>query len=137
MSEGDIQRRIMIAVSRWGARCWRNNTGMGWAGKPVMVIKRPQRVAVAPGDVVIRNARPLHAGLCVGSSDLIGVAPVKIRPEHVDTTVGVFTAIEVKTEDGTASDEQENFVDQINGLGGLAGIARCDDDALRILSKLK
>lgn len=125
----------MIAISKFGARCWRQNVGVGWVGQ-VHKITRAQRIAVGPGDVVIRNARPLHAGLCPGSSDVLSIVPVKIGSQHLDTTVGVFGAVEFKTEDGRATDEQKNFLEQINGLGGLAGIATCPEDAVKILSKL-
>lgn len=135
MMESNIQRRIMIAVSKWGARFWRNNIALAWVGQPE-IIRSHKRVAVGPGDVVVRNARPLHAGLCKGSGDLIGVVPVVIRPEHVGRRVGVFGSLEIKSEGGRASVDQKNFAEQINGLGGLAGIAKCENDAIRILSQL-
>lgn len=135
MNEGDSMRRIMIAVSKWGARFWRNNVALAWVGKPEM-IHTHKRVAVGPGDVVLRNARPLHAGLCKGSGDLIGAVPVVIRPEHVGRKIGVFGSLEIKSESGSVRDDQANFAEQINGLGGLAGIAKCEDDAIRILSQL-
>jgi hypothetical protein len=135
MTEGDNMRRIMIAVSKWGARFWRNNVALAWVGKPE-VIRSPKRVAVGPGDVVLRNARPLHAGLCKGSHDLIGAVPFVVRPEHVGRKIAAFGSLEVKTESGAVRDDQENFSEQINALGGLAGIARCEEDAIRIISQL-
>lgn len=66
-----------------------------------------------PGDVLIRKARPIHAGLCVGSSDLIGWGKT-----------GLFTAIEVKTERGRVTPEQQNFIDAVKRAGGIGAIVR-------------
>jgi hypothetical protein len=88
---------------------------------------RPTRsttVKIGPGDIVLRHARPLHAGLCVGSSDLIGWTPVIITPEMVGHQVAIFTAIEVKTGVLQATKEQFNFVIAVNKSGGKAGIVR-------------
>lgn len=134
MIEQDIMHRIMIAVSKAGARVFRNNVGLGWIGKSQMY-RAPATVRVNPGDVVIRNARPLHAGLCKGSSDLIGITPVIVRAEHVGTKIGVFTGLEVKTQTGRSTGDQSNFAEQIKGLGGIAGVVRDDNDALTLISK--
>jgi hypothetical protein len=75
-------RQIQVALCGIGLRLFRNNTGMGWVGK----LFRPTRVmtiAVGPGDVLLREAFPLHAGLCEGSSDLIGWVSVTVTKEMV------------------------------------------------------
>ena len=136
MSEHNIMRGIMIAVSKAGARVWRNNVAMAWVGKSKR-FSAPERIAVGPGDVVIRQARPLHAGLCVGSSDLIGGTQLVVRPEHVGMTLLVFTGIEIKDVDGRSTPDQKNFCEQINALGGIAGVARSDAEALSLLEKYK
>lgn len=136
MSEQNIMRSIMVAVSRAGARVFRNNVAMAWVGEWKRYVS-PTKVTVGPGDVVIRNARPLHAGLCEGSSDLIGITPVVVRPDHVGQKLGVFTALEVKTPEGHVTPEQANFVEQISLAGGIAGIARSDDEALALLGKFE
>ncbi len=115
MTESDIQRAIQAHVSSLGHRLFRNNTGEGWVGK--------FGGRTANGSVTLHNARPLHAGLCVGSSDLIGW-----------TDTGRFLAIEVKTETGIISPEQINFIRVAREHGCLAGIARSIDDAKGILS---
>lgn len=118
--ENNIQKRIMLALSKQGVTIFRNNTGMGWAG---------EAIRLQSGDVLIKNPRPLHAGLCVGSSDLIGFKPVKITPDMVGKTVAVFTAVEVKTPTGRASKEQLNFIDRVKQAGGNAGVARNEAEA--------
>ncbi len=61
-------------------------------------------------------------GLCVGSSDLIGI----LRD-------GRFLAIECKAEKGRATPEQINFINAINKSGGVAGICRSVDDVKILL----
>lgn len=134
MKEKNIQSEIMLALSEQGNLVWRNNTGMGWAGRANR-ITMPGSVRVEPGDVVIRNARPLHAGLCVGSCDLIGITPVRVTRDMVGTTLGVFTAHEIKSKQGRLTDEQKNFIYAVTRYGGMAGVARSPEDALSLIGK--
>ena len=115
MSETPLIDGILLAASARGWRLFRQNTGMGWVGK----------IAGRKGaNITLENARPLHAGLCVGSSDIIGIAPVVITPDMVGQTVGVFVAIEVKTVGVPVSTDQAKFTAMIKRLGGKAIIAR-------------
>ncbi len=90
-----------------------------------------------PGDVVIQNARPLHSGLCQGSSDLIGWTTREVTPDMVGKTVAIFTAVEIKTESGKASAEQLNFIGQVRKCGGIAGIARSPYEAQNLIENMK
>lgn len=114
MAEIDLMRRIQVAASQDGDRLFRNNVAEAWVG--VFAGRRPD------GTVVLKNARPLHAGLCIGSSDLIG-----FRSD------GKFIAIEVKSLTGTASPEQLQFIETVQKFNGLAGIARSIQDAQDII----
>lgn len=114
MRESDIQSSIMIALSKAGCTVWRQNVGTGWQGKM-------QRLS--SGSVVIHDPRPLNAGLCVGSSDIIGIAPD-----------GRFIAVEVKSKSGRVSVEQQRFINAVRRKGGIAGVARSVEDALMLLS---
>ena len=134
MSEADLMREIMIAVSADGSRAFRNNVALAVVGQ-VEWVRTARKVVVGPGDAVVRNARPLHAGLGTGSSDLIIISPVRIRPEHVGLTLGLFGAIEVKSETGRATPEQTNFVRVIESLGGLGGIVKSVDEALAVIRR--
>jgi len=89
----------MIALSEAGCVIWRNNTG------------------VLPD----KTGRPIRFGLCVGGSDLIGIAPD-----------GKFLAVEVKSAIGQPTDAQVRFIDAVRAKGGRAGIARSADDAVKI-----
>lgn len=114
--ETPLQNRIRKAVSKsscGNALALRNNTGL---------------FLTFAGDKV-------HAGLGKGTSDLIGLAARVIRPEDVGKTVGVFLAIEVKTEGSAIRPEQNQFIERIRQLGGIAGIARSPEEAEAMLSR--
>lgn len=133
MSERDIQNRILLDCGRGDTRLFRNNVGTGWVGHPQQ-IRHAGPVQVRPGDVVLRNARPLHAGLCNGSSDLIGWRSVEITPDMVGQRVAVFAGIEVKDERGRQSPEQARFIAAVCEAGGIAGVARSPEDAAELLA---
>lgn len=137
MSEHVIQQRILLACGTGSTRLFRNNVGTGWTGQATKVTSGNLRAAAAalrPGDVVIRQGRPLHAGLCVGSSDLIGWRSRVITPEMVGQTIAQFVAIEVKSETGRTTAQQDQFLSQIQAVGGCGGVARSVDAADALLS---
>jgi hypothetical protein len=111
MSEAGIQRAIMAELGRGDGRVFRNNVG------------------------VLRDERGqfVRYGLCVGSSDLIGWRTVTVTPEMVGRQLAVFVAIEVKTERGRVTDEQQAFIAAVQKAGGLGGVARSIDDAKKIV----
>jgi hypothetical protein len=135
MNESNITKLIELSVSKTGTKIFRNNVGLGWIGESYR-INRKKTVELNEGDVVVRNARPLHAGLIKGSSDLIGWKPTVITPEMVGKTLAVFTAIEVKTQTGRASKEQLVFIERVKSDGGIAGIARNPSEAVNLVTKL-
>jgi len=115
MTEQDTLRDIQLAATRLGHRLWRNNVGVGWVGK---LVRRE-----ISGTVVLANARPLHAGLMPGSSDLIGL-----------TSAGRFLSIEVKSDRGRLTDEQRAWIAMVRQFGGLAGEARSIEDFEAIIN---
>jgi hypothetical protein len=46
----------------------------------------------------------------------------------------VFTSIEVKTPTGRVSPEQRQWLEAVQAAGGIAGVARSVEDALRIVT---
>jgi hypothetical protein len=124
MSESTIGKSIQVAASTVGSRLWRNNVALAWVG---------ESVRMPNGDLLIKSPRPLHAGLCEGSSDYIGITPITITAGMVGKTIGVFTAIEAKTKTGRLSELQRNFIGTIQTLGGIAGVARSAEDAMKIM----
>ena len=122
MKEQQIQTRWLLNISRRpDVRMFRNNVGTGWQG---------QVVSKELGAVVIQNARPLHAGLCVGSSDLIGWKTVTITPDMVGQQVAIFVAAEVKTATGRLTGEQSNFLTKVRDAGGLAVVIRDENQEI-------
>lgn len=128
MAEAERHRRFMKLATKLGARLFRNNVGQGWTGK---------RIQGGAGSlVVLQDARPFHAGLCVGSSDLIGWTPVTITPDMVGQTIAVFTAVEVKEPvRPRVTTEQAAFIHTIAQAGGYSGVAITDEDVSRILRR--
>lgn len=143
--ESHIQARIRLAIGApgTGVTVWRNQVGTGWQGsnplgpvpnRPLRATDLPAaRAALQPGDVILRHPRMLTAGLCPGSSDLICLQRLTITPEHVGQTVGRFVAIEVKVPGKNAEPAQRTFIDNVNGAGGVAGVARSAEEAWRLL----
>lgn len=127
MSETDILRQIMLALSTPEGRCWRNNVGHGWQGRDF---------TIAEGRLVRGVARNIAFGLAPGSSDLIGPQSVIVTPEMVGHRVAVFTAIEVKDK-RKLTDEQARFIDVVVELGGIAGMARSVDQAVSIVESYR
>lgn len=136
MFETNLQKLIMLGVSKLGTTTiFRNNVGMGWIGKSKR-ISQPTNVKLMPGDILIQNGRPLHAGLCEGSSDLVGWTERTVTPEMVGKKVAIFTAVEVKTDAGRVSAQQMNFISRVRQAGGIAGIARSPEEARNLIENL-
>ena len=118
--ETRLMNEIMLALSEAGCTVFRNNTGQAWLGKPIHQ---------AGDQVTLQGAHKIPFGLCVGSADLIGIAPD-----------GRFLAVEVKVpasgarKAGRVSREQQAFLSAVNAAGGIGGIARSVEDALVLVS---
>lgn len=98
--ETKIQRSILEAVNASGlAVLWRNNVGFD------------------------RDHR-MRYGLCVGSSDLIGL-----------TANGRFVALEVKTDTGKPTREQKLYLSLVAKLGGIAQVVRSVEDAMNAITE--
>lgn len=124
--EALIARQILLAVGAApDITLFRNNTGQGWQGERSAASNQHQIILVKP--------RPLHAGLCEGSSDYIGFKSVEITPDMVGRRLAVFTAVEVKTGRGVTSAQQAAFIAAVLQAGGIAGVARSPDEAKRLL----
>ena len=104
MKESDISRSIQISLTQEGARAFLNTVGL----------------------FETKDGRVIHTGLCKGSSDLIGW-----------THDGKFLAIEVKAPGGIKKtnkkrlDQQKNFINQVNLIGGVGFFADSVEDAVQ------
>lgn len=127
MSDTPFLHRIMKAVGALpGVRLFRQNVGMAWIG---------DWTRLRDGSVLIRNPRPLHAGLVKGSGDLIGWTSIEITPEMVGRRVAVFTSLEGKEGSGRANEAQRNWLQAVNDAGGIAGIVRSEEDARALIGR--
>lgn len=124
--------RILVACARGPVRLFRNSVGLGWVGSSKRYTMREQ-VTVNPGDVVIRRARPLHAGLATGSGDLIGLVSIEVTPAMVGRRIAVFASLEAKEGTGRLEPEQRAWLDMVRSMGGVAGEVRTIEDAARLL----
>ena len=111
--ETKIQNLILMALSKAGCLVFRNESAGAWVGK---VLHKDAN------QVTLTDARMIRFGLAVGSADIIGIAPC-----------GRFLAIEIKTSTGRPTKEQLRFIEAVNNAGGIAGIARSVEDALKLI----
>lgn len=131
-SETNLVRAILVALGCGPTRLFRQNVGMGWQGRRLR-IPAGRTYRVQPRDVILSDARPLEAGLCKGSHDIIGWHTVEITPDMVGQKIAVFTSIEAKDTHGRETKEQAAFGKAVQAAGGISGIARSVDDAARLL----
>lgn len=131
MSGTELGNQLRKRASELGARLFRQNSGMGWIGK----VERGfpgKKVILGPNDVVIRNARPFHAGFD-GLSDLGGWTPITITAGMVGATFAQYAQVEVKFGRDRATKDQLAWIEAVNAAGGRAGIARNEEDLSEIL----
>jgi len=108
-----IIHSTQIAMSKAGSRVFRNNCGA----------------------LQDKNGQWVRFGVAnPGGSDLIGWTPIKIHKNMIGKTIAVFTAVEAKTRYGHTTEEQSNFIMQVNKQGGIAFIADGATDASKKLS---
>lgn len=128
MSELNEMKTIQLALGKScpEATLFRNNTGTGWQGSRVEHLQN--------GTMLIHNPRPLNAGLCKGSSDLIGFTEVVITADMIGKKVAVFTALEAKLlRRSKTSEEQLNFIRVVKEAGGRAGIVQTHQQGADII----
>jgi hypothetical protein len=135
VKESTILKQVMLAATKVGAVVFRNNTGQGWIGRSRRLAPGERYVA-SGGEVLIHDARPLHAGLFVGSGDLIGWRSIEVTPEMVGRRIATFVSLETKSAKGRSSKEQVNWHDQVNGAGGIALVCKSADDLSKALARI-
>lgn len=102
MEETNLQKKLILEFSKRNlGRLWINDNGQGY-------------------HKIGNEYRPFRYGLGKGISDLIGFTMVDGKP--------IFTAFEVKTKTGRASEAQINFITMVKEHGGIAEIVRGFED---------
>lgn len=112
MGESAIVAKCLEWLALRRIFAWRNNTG-----------------ATRVDGRWIRYGHP-------GSGDILAITPVVVTPEMVGKTVGVFTSVECKTDDGTQRKNQKLFQKMVEKNGGLYVLARDPADLERALGQL-
>ena len=106
---------LRLAASRDGARLWRNNVGAG-------VLQSGGFIRWGLANETAQMNRLLK------SSDLIGIRPVVIGPEHLGRTLGIFVSREVKKvgweyRGDDRERAQKAWLDLVASLGGDAAFS--------------
>lgn len=106
MTESALLHAIRLEAPKLGVTAWRNNVG---------------RLRDTRGNFI-------PYGLCVGSSDIIGLcwAPEERR--------GKFLAIECKLPGKHPTKEQAAFIAAVKAAGGIAGVAHSIEEFRQIVS---
>lgn len=114
MLESKIQNSIRCALSKYGI-VFRTNSGEFWQGKQVysQEFKQP----------VLTNLRRVQ-GLPKGFSDLLFIR-----------NGGQTVFIETKNEVGCLRPDQKKFLSRMQSMGFLAGVARSDVEAVKLIEK--
>lgn len=122
-SESALLARIRLKFSRGAVRLFRNNCAMAYVG--TVVSRTSTRV-------ILENWRPLHAGLHVGSGDLIGWKTVTITPDMIGARVAVFVSVETKAATNPSPD-QRAWLAAVLAAGGIAGVVRSEEECVLLL----
>lgn len=132
-SDTSFLNSLLLACSRGASRLFRNSNGVGWVGKSWRCPKDGTNVVLQEGDVVVRKARALHAGLQAGSGDLIGWRSFVIQPEDVGRRVAQFVSFEAKEGAGQMRANQRTWREEVEKAGGIAVEVRSIEDGRRAL----
>lgn len=123
--EKNIRNNIILLAAKDGISLFNNPVGTAWAGK----YNPSTHSVIAP--------HAIRYGLAVGSSDLIGITPVKITSDMVGKTIGVFTGVEVKVDKNgkyKETAEQRKFGKFIEKNGGFYILADSYGDIMKFFA---
>lgn len=114
-NEAAVQAKVRLEASRVGARLWRNNVGATMDERGNFI-----RYGLANDSKQMNEV--------IKSSDLIGIRPVLITPQHVGHIIGQFMAREIKepTWNYSATKREQaqlKFLELIKSKGGDACFA--------------
>lgn len=108
-AETNLQTEIQIALCALpNCHCFRKQVGRFWQGRPAQL----------NGKTILTNIRAVNSGV-PGESDLYG---------HIN---GRAFFLEVKTETGKSTSEQERFITAMRESGAIAAVVRDVDSAIK------
>lgn len=123
MRESAVTSHVRLTAAQENVLLWRNNCGGFYDER---------------GRFVRYGLGSEHK---LASADYIGITPVVITPDMVGTTIGVFTAVEMKETNWKYNPnnkhvaDQKLFLDAVLKNGGYAGFATCVEEFKRIVKK--
>lgn len=119
--ESTVSQEVQINARYYECTLLRNNSG-------ACVDETGRMVRYGLGNVSKKHQQR------IASSDLIGITQVKITPDMVGQTIGVFTAIEVKRESWNENKKldkheqaQHAFIKWVRSLGGIGAFVNSVD----------
>lgn len=108
-TETDLVNEIRVVLGKLPyVTVWRNNVGMLKDAK----------------------GRPVRYGLCVGSSDLIGIV-------HNHAGRGIFIAIEVKLPGKSPTEDQDRFIRAVGKMGASATWVTSVEEAVQFVQAVE
>lgn len=120
-SEAATASYVRIQAGQAGIPLWRNNNGAAYDQTGRLI-----RFGLGHESAALQAKWK--------SSDLIGILPVTVTPQHVGRTLGVFLAVETKppgwrlTPGDKRGQAQAAFLQSVRGFGGAAGFASGGQD---------
>jgi hypothetical protein len=126
-------RSSIIAASKAGARLFKMNVALSWAGSKIKKHDKSETYFCPAGSITIHDPRPIKSGI-PGLSDTLGWSQLTITPEMVGTRIPVITAVEDKGGTGRLTPEQRAFLNAVISAGGRAGVSRSDEDTVLIVT---
>lgn len=126
MKESVLLKQINTDFVDDHTRLFRNNVGTAFQGKHSFL---------EDGNLLLKYPRRIKFGLCVGSSDIVGLKSIIITPDMAGQRFARFSALEIKGDGGRVTSDQSDFLAMVEYMGGLAGVVRKPEDAAWILNK--
>ncbi len=115
MTETSVSARVQIEAANLNILLMRNNVG-------VAIDETGRHIRYG----LMNESKKVNSQF--KSSDLIGITPVMIGPQHIGRVLGVFTALETKRGDWTLrpgddhAQAQIRFLDLVKRYGAIGGI---------------
>jgi hypothetical protein len=132
MNHDTLRKLTLIEANKIpGVKLWPNPQGLGILGKVIRRIngKTSLNMKLDPNKsyAVIEYPRQVKFGLAKGSSDLVGFKTEQIGSIKIPR----FLGLEIKVGRDKLRAEQENFMNTLNGFGGLGAVVKDNTDNLK------
>ncbi len=157
-TEVEIQSAILERFGREpDVTLWRNNTGVaksevvtrahleriiamvahGKNSTPIGVLGALNAIQSIVKSLLVETPRFTRYGLCVGSSDIIGIVQREYTEPGSTQIHGVFFALEVKRLGKNPTKEQQQFLDLVNRRGGVGACVRSEEEAEAAINRAR